>query len=76
VWTETGLASPAITRGMARLSLPGIDNAQGARAFLRELARGTTNEPWALLSPRATLEYALGAPRFRASQVGRAHARA
>lgn len=58
VWSETGLASAALKRQMTRLGLPGIGNAAGVAAALAEIERGEKREPWVLISPRATLEFA------------------
>jgi len=58
VWSEAGLASAALKRQMARLGLPGITNARGVAALLDEIERGSKGEPWVVLSPRATLDFA------------------
>lgn len=59
VWSETGLASAALKRQMSRLGLPGITNERGVAAALAEIERGKKGDAWVLLSPRATLEFAL-----------------
>ncbi|GAA0766110.1 KR domain-containing protein [Ideonella azotifigens] len=59
VWSEAGLASASLVRQMARLGLPGISTAQGVAQLQDELARGDKDEPWVLLAPEATLDYAL-----------------
>ena len=60
VWSETGLAGPAILNSMKRMGLKGITTKEGINLFHDEMRYGQKSDDWVLLAPPSTLQFTIG----------------
>ncbi len=71
VWTEAGLAGPAMRNQMQRMGLGGIPTTEGVRLLLDELKYGRKQDDWVLFAPQSTLRYSMNYRNVPAGSRGK-----